>query len=171
MHLHTSFCYTITPSHHHVVTPPCRHTTVMLHHHSASSSKRNAKHEEVVDDLLMEVDEFMLRHTHMKYELNDSPGLVPTMGDTHIFHLTCPASHIFHKFNPMKTIKTNVIGTLNMLGLAKRILLTSTSEVYGDPLVNPQPEGYWGNVNPIGCCLYLKLFNREEDYVSCNAAN
>ncbi|KAL8191639.1 hypothetical protein R6Q57_028370 [Mikania cordata] len=71
-----------------------------------------------------------------------------------IYHLACPASPIFYKHNPVKTIKTNVIGTLNMLGLAKRvgarILLTSTSEVYGDPLVHPQPESYWGNVNPIG---------------------
>ncbi|XWS53152.1 hypothetical protein CRYUN_Cryun11dG0133200 [Craigia yunnanensis] len=71
-----------------------------------------------------------------------------------IYHLACPASPIFYKYNPVKTIKTNVIGTLNMLGLAKRvgarILLTSTSEVYGDPLIHPQPETYWGNVNPIG---------------------
>ncbi|KAL5548479.1 hypothetical protein UlMin_003710 [Ulmus minor] len=71
-----------------------------------------------------------------------------------IYHLACPASPIFYKYNPVKTIKTNVIGTLNMLGLAKRvgarILLTSTSKVYGDPLVHPQDESYWGNVNPIG---------------------
>ncbi|CAI5961643.1 unnamed protein product [Closterium sp. NIES-64] len=71
-----------------------------------------------------------------------------------IYHLACPASPIFYKYNPVKTIKTNVMGTLNMLGLAKRvgarILLTSTSEVYGDPLEHPQKETYWGNVNPIG---------------------
>eukprot|EP00245_Coleochaete_scutata_P015903 TRINITY_DN7249_c0_g2_i1.p2 TRINITY_DN7249_c0_g2~~TRINITY_DN7249_c0_g2_i1.p2 ORF type:complete len:353 (+),score=75.65 TRINITY_DN7249_c0_g2_i1:128-1186(+) len=71
-----------------------------------------------------------------------------------IYHLACPASPIFYKYNPVKTIKTNVMGTLNMLGLAKRvgarILLTSTSEVYGDPLEHPQKEEYWGNVNPIG---------------------
>lgn len=71
-----------------------------------------------------------------------------------IYHLACPASPIFYKHNPVKTIKTNVMGTLNMLGLAKRvgarILLTSTSEVYGDPLQHPQREEYWGNVNPIG---------------------
>ncbi|KAL2644081.1 hypothetical protein R1flu_011668 [Riccia fluitans] len=71
-----------------------------------------------------------------------------------IYHLACPASPIFYKYNPVKTIKTNVMGTLNMLGLAKRvgarILLTSTSEVYGDPLQHPQTEEYWGNVNPIG---------------------
>lgn len=71
-----------------------------------------------------------------------------------IYHLACPASPVHYKFNPVKTIKTNVMGTLNMLGLAKRIgarfLLTSTSEVYGDPLEHPQKETYWGNVNPIG---------------------
>lgn len=71
-----------------------------------------------------------------------------------IFHLACPASPVHYQYNPVKTIKTNVLGTLNMLGLAKRvkarILLASTSEVYGDPQVHPQPEGYWGNVNPIG---------------------
>ncbi|XP_042489330.1 UDP-glucuronic acid decarboxylase 1-like [Macadamia integrifolia] len=71
-----------------------------------------------------------------------------------IYHLACPASPVHYKFNPIKTIKTNVMGTLNMLGLAKRIgarfLLTSTSEVYGDPLEHPQKETYWGNVNPIG---------------------
>jgi UDP-glucuronate decarboxylase len=71
-----------------------------------------------------------------------------------IYHLACPASPVHYQFNPVKTIKTNVIGTLNMLGLAKRvkarILLASTSEVYGDPDVHPQPEEYRGNVNTIG---------------------
>ncbi|KAK4529554.1 hypothetical protein CCYA_CCYA01G0411 [Cyanidiococcus yangmingshanensis] len=71
-----------------------------------------------------------------------------------IYHLACPASPLHYKYNAIKTIKTNVLGTLNMLGLAKRtgarLLLASTSEVYGDPLVHPQPESYWGNVNPIG---------------------
>ncbi len=71
-----------------------------------------------------------------------------------IFHLACPASPIHYQYNPVKTIKTNVLGTLNMLGLAKRvkarILLASTSEVYGDPTVHPQKEDYWGNVNCIG---------------------
>jgi UDP-glucuronate decarboxylase len=71
-----------------------------------------------------------------------------------IFHLACPASPIHYQHNPIKTVKTNVMGTINMLGLAKRIkariLLTSTSEVYGDAQVHPQNEGYWGNVNPIG---------------------
>ncbi|XP_065028725.1 UDP-glucuronic acid decarboxylase 1 isoform X1 [Musa acuminata AAA Group] len=71
-----------------------------------------------------------------------------------IYHLACPASPVHYKYNPIKTIISNVMGTLNMLGLAKRIgarfLLTSTSEVYGDPLEHPQKETYWGHVNPIG---------------------
>ena len=71
-----------------------------------------------------------------------------------VYHLACPASPVHYQYNPVKTIKTNVMGTLNMLGLAKRvkarILLASTSEIYGDPQVHPQPESYWGNVNPIG---------------------
>jgi len=71
-----------------------------------------------------------------------------------IYHLACPASPIHYQYNPVKTIKTNVMGTINMLGLAKRVrarvLLASTSEVYGDPKVHPQTENYWGNVNPIG---------------------
>jgi UDP-glucuronate decarboxylase len=71
-----------------------------------------------------------------------------------IYHLACPASPVHYQYNPVKTIKTNVMGTLNMLGLAKRVkarfLLASTSEVYGDPEVHPQAEDYRGNVNPIG---------------------
>ena len=71
-----------------------------------------------------------------------------------IYHLACPASPPHYQYNPVKTIKTSTMGTLNMLGLAKRvrarILLTSTSEIYGDPEVHPQPESYWGNVNTIG---------------------
>lgn len=71
-----------------------------------------------------------------------------------IYHLACPASPIHYQYNPVKTIKTNVIGTMNMLGLAKRvkarILQASTSEVYGDPIEHPQTEKYWGHVNPIG---------------------
>ena len=71
-----------------------------------------------------------------------------------IFNLACPASPIHYQYNPIKTIKTSVMGALNMLGLAKRvgarILQASTSEVYGDPDIHPQPESYWGRVNPIG---------------------
>jgi UDP-glucuronate decarboxylase len=71
-----------------------------------------------------------------------------------IYNLACPASPIHYQFNPIKTVKTSVMGAINMLGLAKRIkakvLQASTSEVYGDPTVHPQPESYWGNVNPLG---------------------
>ncbi|KAL5711134.1 UDP-glucuronate decarboxylase [Ranunculus cassubicifolius] len=96
-------------------------------HHFGNPRFELIRHD-VVDPILLEVDQ--------------------------IYHLACPASPVHYKFNPIKTIKTNVMGTLNMLGLAKRIgarfLITSTSEVYGDPLEHPQKETYWGNVNPIG---------------------
>ncbi len=71
-----------------------------------------------------------------------------------IYNLACPASPIHYQYNPVKTTKTSVMGAINMLGLAKRVkarvLQASTSEVYGDPNVHPQQEGYWGHVNPIG---------------------
>jgi len=71
-----------------------------------------------------------------------------------IYHLACPASPVHYQYNAVKTVKTSVLGTLNMLGLAKRLkarfFLASTSEIYGDPHVHPQQEEYWGNVNPIG---------------------
>jgi UDP-glucuronate decarboxylase len=71
-----------------------------------------------------------------------------------IYNLACPASPVHYQYNPVKTVKTNVMGAINMLGMAKRvrarILQASTSEVYGDPLVHPQPESYFGNVNCIG---------------------
>lgn len=71
-----------------------------------------------------------------------------------IYNLACPASPVHYQYNPIKTMKVSFMGAYNMLGLAKRtkarILQASTSEVYGDPEVNPQPESYWGNVNPIG---------------------
>lgn len=71
-----------------------------------------------------------------------------------IYHLACPASPVHYQRDPIKTMKISVLGTLNVLGMAKKhdakILLASTSEIYGDPLVHPQPESYWGNVNPIG---------------------
>ena len=71
-----------------------------------------------------------------------------------IYNLACPASPVHYQYNPVKTVKTNVLGTINMLGLAKRvrarILQASTSEVYGDPEVHPQTESYWGNVNCVG---------------------
>ncbi|CAN8254634.1 unnamed protein product [Cochlearia groenlandica] len=106
--------------------------------HLFSNPKFELIRHDVVDPILLEVDQ--------------------------IYHLACPASPVHYKYNPVKTIIsffslalyicTNVMGTLNMLGLAKRVgarfLLTSTSEVYGDPLEHPQKETYWGNVNPIG---------------------
>lgn len=71
-----------------------------------------------------------------------------------IYNLACPASPVHYQYNPIKTVKTSVIGAMNMLGLAKRvrgrILQASTSEVYGNPQIHPQPESYWGSVNPIG---------------------
>ncbi len=71
-----------------------------------------------------------------------------------IYNLACPASPVHYQYNPVKTIKTNVMGAINVLGLAKRIkarvLQASTSEVYGDPAEHPQTESYWGNVNPVG---------------------
>lgn len=71
-----------------------------------------------------------------------------------IYNLACPASPIHYQYNPVKTVKTSVMGAINMLGLAKRvkarIFQASTSEVYGDPMIHPQTEDYWGNVNPIG---------------------
>ena len=71
-----------------------------------------------------------------------------------IYNLACPASPIHYQYNPIKTIKTSVMGAINMLGLAKRIrakvMQASTSEIYGDPKIHPQDESYWGNVNPIG---------------------
>jgi UDP-glucuronate decarboxylase len=72
----------------------------------------------------------------------------------HIYNLACPASPPHYQYNPIKTTKTSVMGAINCLGLAKRVkarvMQASTSEVYGDPTVHPQPESYWGNVNPIG---------------------
>src|SRR4026209_1235164 len=71
-----------------------------------------------------------------------------------IYNLACPASPVHYQYNPVKTVKTSVMGAINMLGMAKRvkarILQASTSEVYGDPEVHPQHEAYWGRVNPIG---------------------
>jgi UDP-glucuronate decarboxylase len=95
------------------------------------------------------------RRGHPRLELIRHDVVNPIMLEVdQIYHLACPASPVHYQYNPVKTIKTNVLGTLNLLGLAKRvkarILLASTSEVYGDPLVHPQPEAYWGNVNPIG---------------------
>ncbi len=90
-----------------------------------------------------------------RFELVRHDVINPFMAEVdEIYNLACPASPIHYQYNAIKTIKTSVMGAINMLGLAKRtkatILQASTSEVYGDPNVHPQPESYWGNVNPIG---------------------
>ncbi|KAL9666302.1 hypothetical protein QQ045_000630 [Rhodiola kirilowii] len=110
----------------------------------------------VVDNFFTGRKENVMHHFgNPRFELIRHDVVEPILLEVdQIYHLACPASPVHYKFNPVKTIKTNVVGTLNMLGLAKRIgarfLLTSTSEVYGDPLQHPQVETYWGNVNPIG---------------------
>jgi UDP-glucuronate decarboxylase len=93
--------------------------------------------------------------SHPCFELIRHDIINPFLAEVdQIYHLACPASPIHYQSNPIKTVKTNVMGTINMLGLAKRIksriLLTSSSEVYGDAKIHPQVESYWGNVNPIG---------------------
>lgn len=92
---------------------------------------------------------------HPQFELIRHDVVTPILLEvSEIYHLACPASPIHYQNNPIKTLKTSVLGTLNMLGIAKRvrarILIASTSEVYGDPEVHPQPETYCGNVNPVG---------------------
>jgi len=98
-----------------------------------------------------------IRHlfAHPYFELIRHDIIHPILVEVdRIYHLACPASPIHYQYNAIKTIKTNVMGTINMLGLAKRtkarIMLASTSEIYGSPEIHPQPEDYWGNVNPIG---------------------
>ncbi|XP_050138464.1 UDP-glucuronic acid decarboxylase 2 [Malus sylvestris] len=110
----------------------------------------------VVDNFFTGRKENVMHHFgNPRFELIRHDVVEPLLLEVdQIYHLACPASPVHYKFNPVKTIISNVVGTLNMLGLAKRIgarfLLTSTSEVYGDPLQHPQVETYWGNVNPIG---------------------
>ncbi len=92
---------------------------------------------------------------HPYFELVRHDVIMPYYAEVdEIYNLACPASPIHYQYNPIKTIKTSVMGAINMLGLAKRvkakILQASTSEVYGDPEMHPQQESYWGNVNPIG---------------------
>lgn len=92
---------------------------------------------------------------HPGFELVRHDVTVPSVMEVdEIYNLACPASPPHYQFDPIHTVKTSVFGALNMLGLAKRckarILQASTSEVYGDPAVHPQPETYWGNVNPVG---------------------
>src|SRR5712675_2506247 len=93
--------------------------------------------------------------TNPRFELVRHDVIEPILLEVdQIYNLACPASPVHYQYNPVKTVKTNVMGTLNMLGLAKRvrarILQASTSDVYGDPLTHPQQESYCGNVNPIG---------------------
>ncbi|CAN7038377.1 hypothetical protein BRARA_B01108 [Brassica rapa] len=125
--------------------------------HLVDKLMENEKNEVVVADNYFTGSKENLKKWigHPRFELIRHDVTEPLLLEVdRIYHLACPASPIFYKYNPVKTIKTNVMGTMNMLGLAKRvgarILLTSTSEVYGDPLIHPQPESYWGNVNPIG---------------------
>ncbi len=92
---------------------------------------------------------------HPRFEILRHDVIEPVLLEVdQVYHLACPASPVHYQYNPVKTIKTSVLGTINMLGLSKRVharlLLASTSEVYGDPLEHPQKESYWGNVNPIG---------------------
>lgn len=97
--------------------------------------------------------EHNLSHPYFEFVRHDVT--TPYMAEVdEIYNLACPASPVHYQYNPIKTVKTSVMGAINMLGLAKRIkakvLQASTSEVYGDPHVHPQPEEYWGNVNTIG---------------------
>ncbi|KAL9260398.1 UDP-glucuronic acid decarboxylase 1-like protein [Drosera capensis] len=90
-----------------------------------------------------------------RFELIRHDIIEPLLSEVdQIYHLACPASPIFYMYNPIKTIKSSVLGTISMLGLAKRtgarFLITSTREVYGDPLEHPQRESDWGHANPIG---------------------
>ncbi len=109
------------------------------------------------------VDNFFTGHKRNIGELLDEPNFELIRHDIvnpvflevdQIYNLACPASPEHYQYNPVKTIKTSVMGTIHMLGLAKRVkarvLQASTSEVYGDPQVHPQPESYWGHVNPVG---------------------
>ena len=94
-------------------------------------------------------------HNHSRFEFMRHDVCFPLFVEVdEIYNLACPASPVHYQYNPVKTIKTSVQGAIHMLGLAKRlkckVLQASTSEVYGDPLVHPQTEDYWGNVNPIG---------------------
>jgi UDP-glucuronate decarboxylase len=98
------------------------------------------------------IDELL---SHPRFELQRHDITFPLYVEVdEIYNLACPASPVHYQFDPVQTTKTSVHGAINMLGLAKRtkarILQASTSEVYGDPEVHPQPEGYWGNVNPVG---------------------
>lgn len=110
----------------------------------------------VLDNFFTGRKENLLEHlSNPRFELVRHDVTQPILLEVdQIYNLACPASPVHYQYNPVKTIKTSILGALNMLGLAKRtkarILQASTSEVYGDPAVHPQEETYWGNVNPIG---------------------
>lgn len=117
----------------------------------------NAGHEVIAVDNLFTGDKVNIDHLrdNRRFEFIRHDVTEPILLEAEqVYHLACPASPVHYQYNPVKTIKTNVLGTINMLGLCKRVgakfLLASTSEVYGDPLEHPQKESYWGNVNPIG---------------------
>jgi len=115
------------------------------------------KHEIVCLDNLFTGSKDNIAHllSHPKFEFVRHDVIDPFKYEVdQIYNLACPASPPHYQYNPIKTIKTSVLGAINCLGLAKRVkarvFQASTSEVYGDPAVHPQPESYWGNVNPIG---------------------
>ncbi|MCK4659732.1 MAG: SDR family oxidoreductase [Phycisphaerae bacterium] len=115
------------------------------------------KHEVIVVDSFFTGSKRNIAHLLHRpdFELIRHDIVIPLMIEVDwIFNLACPASPVHYQYNPVKTVKTSVMGTLNMLGLAKRvkarILQASTSEIYGNPAVHPQVESYWGNVNTIG---------------------
>ena len=117
----------------------------------------SAGHEVIAVDNFFTGDKVNIDHLrdHSRFEMIRHDVTEPILLEAEqVYHLACPASPVHYQYNPVKTIKTNVLGTINMLGLCKRVgakfLLASTSEVYGDPLEHPQKETYWGNVNPIG---------------------
>jgi UDP-glucuronate decarboxylase len=118
--------------------------------------------------------EHLLGHLHFEVVRHDVQQPM-TMEVDRIFHLACPASPMHYQRNPVRTIRTAVEGTLNMLDVARecgaRILIASTSEVYGDPAVHPQPEGYWGNVNPIGPRSCYDEGNRCAEALAASYAN
>jgi len=114
-------------------------------------------HEVICMDNLYTGSKDNIRHllNHDHFELLRHDIIEPILVEVdQVYNLACPASPVHYQYNPVKTIKTNIMGTMNMLGLAKRvkarILQASTSEVYGDPKQHPQSEKYWGHVNPIG---------------------
>lgn len=96
----------------------------------------------------------LLTNDRFEFLVQDVTKALEFVNINQIYNLACPASPVHYQYNPVKTIETNILGAINVLNLAKknnaRVLQASTSEVYGDPLVHPQKESYWGNVNPIG---------------------